>query len=205
MKSTTMTESWSSIHLRDDRHLLYGPRLGRAYLLPQSRFLDPAFIRLAGLRGACYQEVLPDPVQGIARTLEHSHLAPVEKAPMSRVLGYRCLHLSRHVIPLRLMARMLRRLARLQPPLPPPDCPNTMLADALHAIERSLGAGDCYPRALMTMFLSIRLRRACTLVLGALTPTRKMHVWCVVDGVLPYEPLPEHYLYQPLWALQLKP
>lgn len=205
MKSATMTQSWSSIHLRDDRHLLYGPRIGRAYLLPPSRLTDPAFIRLAGLHEAHYQEVLPDPAQGIARTLENSHRAPVKAAPMSRVFGYRCLHFSRHLIPLRLMARILRSLALLKRPWRPPDCQNAALADALHAIEHRLGAGDCYPRALMTLYLSIRMQRACALALGALTPTRKMHVWCVVDGVLPYEPLPEHYLYQPLWVLQLTP
>lgn len=205
MKSATMTQSWSSIHLRNDRHLLYGPRIGRAYLLPPSRFMEPTFIRLAGLHDAHYLEVLPDPAQGIARTLENSHCAPLKPAPMSRVVGYRCLHFSRHLFPLRLMARILRRLALLQPPLPAPACAHAALADALHAVEHRLGAGDCYPRALMTLYLSIRLRRACTLALGALTPTRKMHVWCVVDGVLPYEPLPEHYLYQPLWMLQLGP
>ena len=44
-----------------------------------------------------------------------------------------------------------------------------------------------------------------TLIVGVLSPTRKMHAWCEVDGELPYEPMPEHYLYQPLWTLALTP
>jgi hypothetical protein len=47
--------------------------------------------------------------------------------------------------------------------------------------------------------------RGCVLAVGALAPTRKMHAWCSVDGVLPCEPLPEHYLYQVLWTSAVAP
>jgi sugar/nucleoside kinase (ribokinase family) len=75
----------------------------------------------------------------------------------------------------------------------------------VHAVEDASGAGDCYARALITAFMCLSARRACVLAVGVLAPTRKMHAWCCVEGDLPYEPSPEHYLYQPVWTLSLAP
>jgi hypothetical protein len=46
---------------------------------------------------------------------------------------------------------------------------------------------------------------ACSLLVGVLAPTRKTHAWCCINGVLPYEGAPEHYMYQPVWMLRLEP
>lgn len=71
----------------------------------------------------------------------------------------------------------------------------------VHGIEQSLGYSDCYPRALMTLYLCLSSRRDCDLTIGLLAPTRKMHAWCSSEGQLPYEALPEHYMYQPLMVM----
>jgi len=76
-----------------------------------------------------------------------------------------------------------------------------LLAD----LEHQLGLADCYPRALVTAYLCLLAGRRCTLTIGVLAPTRKMHAWCSVQASLPYEPLPEHYLYRPLWPNTLAP
>ncbi|MCC5869296.1 MAG: lasso peptide biosynthesis protein [Gammaproteobacteria bacterium] len=205
MESTATTQLWSSIHVSEDLNLLYGPRLGRFYLLPYARALDPGFVRIAGLHQARFCDALPDPAEQIGRTLEGSPTAPMAAAALIHVLAYRLLHVSRHVMPLRLMATLLRRISRLRRGSLPQYATHAALAEALYTLEFSMGSGDCYPRALMTAYFALKSGQACTITVGALTPTRKMHVWCVVDGVLPFEPLPEHYLYQPLWTLRLMP
>lgn len=73
------------------------------------------------------------------------------------------------------------------------------------AAERSFDRGDCYPRALATALLCLASGSPCTLAIGVLSPTRKMHAWCWTNDCLPFEPTPEHYLYQPVWALRLSP
>lgn len=115
------------------------------------------------------------------------------------------------MLPLRQAARLVRKLAIRErsrqrgrtAAQPPADVAG--LARSVHAVEHRAGFSDCYPRALMTAYLCLRAGRGCVLAVGALAPTRKMHAWCSVDGVLPYEPLPEHYLYQPLWTSALTP
>jgi hypothetical protein len=68
-----------------------------------------------------------------------------------------------------------------------------------------LGQSNCYPRAIVSATMAHREGMECQLTLGVLAPTRKMHLWCTVAGVLPYEPSPEHYLYQPLFGLTVLP
>ena len=72
-------------------------------------------------------------------------------------------------------------------------------------LEQKLGVADCYPRALVTAYLCLLAGHHCILTMGVLAPSRKMHVWCSAQGLLPYEPLPEHYLYRPLWSMTLSP
>ena len=57
----------------------------------------------------------------------------------------------------------------------------------------------------MTAVLALRSGWPADLTLGVLAPTRLMHIWCAVDGILPYEPSPEHYLYTPLVTARLTP
>ena len=75
----------------------------------------------------------------------------------------------------------------------------------VHGVESAIGLADCYPRALLTAWLSLSHGLRCELVVGTLAPTRKMHAWCSIHGQLPYEALPEHYLYQPLLIMSLTP
>ena len=79
------------------------------------------------------------------------------------------------------------------------------IGERLCAIELAARLSDCYPRALASVWLAARARLPCQLTLGVLSPTRKMHVWCTVDAVVPYEPKGEHYLYTPLFTLMLLP
>lgn len=203
MSKAAMAQAWSAIHVGDGRFLLYGPRFGRAYLRPRGETKDPGFLRLIGLEKADFHDALLDPADRIDTTLQNAAPGRSSPAPWRYVFGYRLLHHSRHVIPLRMAARALRRMAVIRRRRAP-GAP-IAIADTLYAVERAAGAGDCYPRALLTAYLALKSGQACTLIVGALTPTRKMHVWCVVDEAIPYEPSPEHYLYQPLWTLRLTP
>ena len=116
--------------------------------------------------------------------------------------AYQFLHRSRGFIPLARMARVLG--GDLGRPAGGATGPQS-IGEKLCAIERAASLSDCYPRALASAWLAARARLPCQLTLGVLSPTRKMHLWCTVNGVLPYEPKGEHYLYTPLFALTLLP
>lgn len=198
-------ESWCPIVVDDARCLLYGPRLGRFYLVSRDRVRDQAFLDVIGLRGHPAAS-LPDPVERIAFTANDLHAAEVSDKPKRQIAAYKVLHRSRHILPLRLAASLLRKLAT-RPHRPHCGASNDIagLARSVHRLESAAGFADCYPRALMTAYLALKARYRCVLTIGALAPTRKMHAWCSIDGVLPYEPTPEHYLYQPLWMRVLTP
>src|SRR5690606_35976430 len=129
-----------------------GPRLGRFYMVSPERATDRAFLDENGLRGEPAPS-LPDPAQRIAHTLIDLGAAHRDAAPRGLRAAYRLLHLSRHVVPLRLAGRMLaRRAAR--------EAPGTFhardvgaLARTIHAVEHALAFADCYPRALLTTYL----------------------------------------------------
>jgi hypothetical protein len=223
--SRARTESWSDVPVDADLTLVYGPRWARLYLLPPAEALAPAFVRVIGLHGAAYDRELADPVDRIHR--DRTHFTGTSAAPVPRwmVAVYQAFDASRRVVPLRVAARATRRLARMlrqtrrggDDAAHGPDATESSLAatgagvdlDAIartvHAVESRVRTPDCYSRALLTALLCLIAGRACTLLVGVLAPTRKMHAWCCVDSVLPYERLPEHYMYVPLWMLQLDP
>lgn len=198
-------EAWSPIYVGDNHYLIYGPRLGRSYLLPENVVTQPSFLQVAGLSRAHRYDALLDPAGRIARTLQNFGDGRGSDVSVRYVLGYRLLQTSRHAIPLRSTAKLIRTLAIYRQCRIKTNNLHAYIAECLHGIEGKLGTGDCYPRALMTAYLSLRSGQACRLTVGALAPTRKMHVWCSLEEVIPYEPAPEHYLYQPLWTLTLLP
>ena len=187
------------------RYLLYGPRLGRLYLLPEERAFDASLHSFLGLSATGMTARLDDPVQRIA--YDESGLQQYPRADINLAIGtaYRVVHWSRYWLPLHAAAALARRAASFRRWVPPSGTPDDLLniARQLRDVEFRLGVADCYPRALLTAYLCLLAGRDCILTIGVLTPTRKMHVWCSAEGVLPYEPLPEHYLYRPLWSKTL--
>lgn len=200
-----MREAWTSIEVDGQRKLLYGPRFGRLYLLPQGQSIDQPFTRIVGLKsGDCVRE-LADPVERIA--LQGSDLEAKSRSALPFVLpvAYRVLAASRYLLPFRAALAALPFVARCVRGSVPPGANAEDIGRLVAATEQRVGGGDCYPRALMTALLCIAARRSCTVAVGVLSPTRKMHAWCGIDQCLPYEPTPEHYLYQPLWTGCLSP
>jgi hypothetical protein len=166
---------------------------------------DPQFQRVIGLANVPRREALADPVERIVHDRTSLKDARSLRAPLSLRVAYRLMRASRSVLPLRAAARVVRTAAARRSRSGASDMTNEHIAALLHRIEGGMRGADCYPRALMTAFLCLSAGRACTLLVGVLAPTRKMHTWCCIGGELPYEPLPEHYLYRPLWALTLSP
>jgi hypothetical protein len=209
MPTSPVAESWSDVSVNADLTQVYGPRWARLYLLPPADALDPSFLRVIGLHGATHDRELADPVIRIHR--DRTHFTGTATVPVANwmVVAYRAFDASRHVVPLRVAARVTRRLARLlrrtrrgtDATSESPDL--DAIARTVHAVESRVRTPDCYPRALLTALHCLTAGFACTLLVGVLAPTRKMHAWCCVDGVLPYERLPEHYMYRPLWMLPL--
>jgi hypothetical protein len=223
--SRARTESWAGVPVDAGLMLVYGPRWARLYLLPPAEALAPPFLRVIGLHGAAHDRELADPVDRIHSDRTHFTGTPAAPVPAWTIALYQAFDGSRHVVPLRVAARATPRLARLLQRMRRtaddaghgPDTTESGLdptgagldldaiARTLHAVESRVRTPNCYPRALLTALLCLASGRACTLIVGVLAPTRKMHAWCCVDGVLPYEHLPEHYMYRPLWTLPLDP
>jgi hypothetical protein len=202
-----VNETWTAIAVDESGTFVYGPRLGRLYLLPAEQTQDVRFQRIVGLAGPDYQPALPDPVERIVHDRTGLTADGIDDAPLILRGAYLLFLRARRYVPLRATARVVMRSAwlwrRCAAPLTSPS--SSDIGRLVHLIEHRLGIADCYPRALTTAWLCLVAGRPCTLIVGVLAPTRKMHAWCEVDGELPYEPLPEHYLYQPLWTLALTP
>jgi hypothetical protein len=201
-----VSEAWAEIGIERQRTLLYSPRFGRLYLLPVADARDASFLRLIGLDGAHRTSALADPVARITHDRASLNGRERPAVPVGLRFAHWLMRVSRHVLPLRVTARLCRRWARVWGARGVArGASASEIGCLLSAIETRAGTGDCYARALLTIYLGVAAGRSCVLTVGVLAPTRKMHAWCSIDGELPYEPTPEHYLYQPVWSLALAP
>jgi hypothetical protein len=189
---------WSALPFDERRSLVYSPAWGRAYVLTAAQCADPALQRWLGLSVQNRLETLPDPADSVLRvgSVESSATDTFTPPPSRRdVALYRFLDRTRSLLPFGWMARRVARRATTR------SAPLHVDADAIGAlvqrVERAAGLGDCYPRALFTAHLCARAGLPFRLVIGALVPTRMLHAWCCVDGRVPYEPTPQHWIYQP--------
>jgi hypothetical protein len=190
---------WSRVFVGDGRCLVYGPAWGRLYLLPAAQSLDPVTQTIFGLRSFALDDGAGDPAAAIVHDRSSAGRTTLHPAATRRVtLLYRVLHRLRSVVPVWLAAVVVVWVARRSS-----RCSRSVseIGRIVHAVESLVGVAECYPRALLTCFLSVTSGHACELTVGVLAPTRKMHAWCTTGGQLPYEALPEHYLYRPLMIL----
>jgi hypothetical protein len=194
---------WARAYVDEDRCLVYGPRLGRLYLLSTADSHAEPMQRVLGLHRFTHDDGLADPADRVLH--DRSSLSRFEPRPAPRRfrLFYRLLHHSRRVAPLALMARLVTAAGRRGAGRDQIDL--TDIARTIHAVEQDTGLADCYPRALLTLYLCLRTGRACQLSIGSLAPTRMMHAWCSTEGQLPYEAMPEHYMYRPVLMLRFSP
>jgi hypothetical protein len=194
---------WARACVDEERCLVYGPRLGRLYLLSTADSHAEPMQRVLGLHRFTHDDGLADPADRVLH--DRSSLSRFEPRPAPRRfrLFYRLLHHSRRVAPLALMARLVTAAGRRGAGRDQIDL--TDIARTIHAVEQDTGLADCYPRALLTLYLCLRTGRACQLSIGSLAPTRMMHAWCSTEGQLPYEAMPEHYMYRPVLMLRFSP
>lgn len=195
--------AWAPVPADAGRCFVYGPRLGRLYLLRADEAADPVLLRALGLAGWEPRPALTDPVVAVVAQRGSDTADPAETAPRHLRTLYRLLHLSRHLVPFPAAAHLVSRALRRRAPASALDL--TQIARLLHGTEQATGLSDCYPRALLTAALASASGHAWDLLIGCLAPTRKMHAWCSVGGQLPYEAAAEHYLYQPLIRLSHAP
>lgn len=192
---------WAPVAADAHRCFVYSPRIGRLYLVTIEQLEDAVFRRILGLSDRDRRDGLEDPAKCIVFNAASFSRGNVRSPPSSLALLYRSFNASRRLVPFSAMANLaalnasrFRRSRRAE------VWRVAQLGRVIYQVERNAGVADCYPRALLTLHLSILRGLACTLVVGVLAPTRKMHAWCVVEQQIPYEALPEHYLYQPLWV-----
>lgn len=195
--------SWSPVDIDGKRCLVYGPRLGRVYLLEPKQVADHRLQALLGLGPLTARDSLPDPAAGVVHDLSGLNASHVMPAPGRLQSAYKLLRRSRGVIPFVSMAAVLARVASWRPSTPRRTV--SEIGRLVHAVEQTVRCADCYPRALLTCYLCLTSGHSCKLAIGTLAPTRKLHAWCSTGGLLPYEPSPEHYLYRPLLVIALSP
>ncbi|WP_405495767.1 lasso peptide biosynthesis B2 protein [Nocardia sp. NBC_00511] len=173
--------------------IVHGPRFGSTYRMPRGLATGSLLPLLLGLRASEYRDPLVDPA---------SRIALVGCAETTASVGwfirflYLLFHRHRTLLSISRAMRLSRWMARVgskHPAWGPEDVGNAVMA-----VEQSLGTSDCYPRALITSFLCMTVPLDCEVAVGILSPTTKMHAWCSVDGVVPYEPRSEHWIYSPL-------
>lgn len=206
----TIDGRWTEIVADDRRSLLYGPRTGRLYLLERRAAEDANLRKVLGLARLTFDGDLEDPATAVAHDTASFGGAAPPRPPVALRAAYRLLDGTRSLLPLGLAARLVaasaaRRSRRTRANGVPRGSTVDAIAHAIHALERHVGYADCYPRALLTAFLALSAGSVCRLAVGVLAPTRKMHAWCSIDGQLPYEALPEHYMYRPLLVVSLRP
>lgn len=201
---------WTRILVDDRRSLLYGPGTGRLYLLGRRETDDPRLRKVLGLGRSTFDSGLEDPAATVAHNAASLFGAASPPVPASLRAAYRLIDRTRSVLPFGHAVRLAAAAARRRSRRGGPGANGVIdridaIARAIHAVERDVGHADCYPRALLTAYLALSARAACRIAIGVLAPTRKMHAWCAVGGVVPYEPAPEHYLYRPLVVISLDP
>lgn len=197
---------WTSIDVDGARSLIYGPRTGRLYLLRHAESADRRLQHVLGLAAMKFEDSLEDPATSVAHAGQPLNaLSGSDRAGKLAGASYRLLDRSRHVMPFLVATRAVGAMAarRRRRSDAPPACEARVLGVRIQELERAAGRSDCYPRALATAYLALSRGLACRLAVGVLAPTRKMHAWCSVEGAVPYEPTPEHHLYQPLIVLTL--
>lgn len=189
---------WSRICV-DNKCFIYGPRLGALYLLPNGRGNDRLLFNFLGLQRFCLQNDLIDPTLYIVHDLTVLNESKQDIFRVSNILCsiYRFIHWSRHIVPFPMMLNILTKIfyifrnpRQVRSPFE--------IGKILHAIENKIGTHDCYPRAIITACLCAQNSLSWDVTIGILSPTRMMHAWCSTNGALPYEPFPEHHMYQPL-------
>lgn len=180
------------------------------YVLPGEQLSDQRLLAILGLGGLGRRPELADPAARIVHDRVSLRDDVPPRPPFSLRLGYRIARRARGVVPLALAVAVIQWLARrhltgrhLTGRNSRPDLASVAeIGRMVHGVELAVGIEECYPRALLTCYLCLRGGRACDLTVGALSPTQMMHIWCATDGLLPYEALPEHFMYQPLVTLR---
>lgn len=187
---------WSRICI-NNKCFFYGPRLGALYFLPTEQSSEKLLLRVLGLRTFYFTDELSDPACYVLHDL--TELKKNRASPVSGIwcFIYQFIHLSRHIIPFNIMLNGMTKIASIMRSVNQTYSPSE-IGQILHAIEQRTGYQNCYPRSIITACLCTQSRLSWDVTIGILSPTRMMHAWCSTNGILPFEPSPEHYMYQPL-------
>jgi len=194
-------EHWARVFVDERKFFAYGPRLGRLYLFDDQQDLDDSLQGVLGLGDVSVCREIRDSAESILHDQPSLKTIPLKTPPVMLRMAYRFMHYSRHFISFRFLLSLTAWFARargkdLQLEL-------MQIGKLERDIENLVGLADCYPRALMMCYLCLRCGYNCEVFIGILAPTKMLHAWCVVNGEIPYEAMPEHYMYQPLVCWQL--
>ena len=200
---------WTRIVVDDHRDFVYGALTGRLYLLKRADAADPRLHAVLGLGRMTFDGNLEDPAGSVAHDSASLSGTAAPPSPRAWRAAYRLVDRTRSVMPFAMAARLAAAAAARKRSRGAPAEHRSgservdAIARAIHVLERDVGYADCYPRALLTAYVALAAGIACRLAIGVLAPTRKMHAWCSIDGVVPYEPMREHFLYRPLLVMAL--
>ena len=158
---------------------------------------DPStqLLELAGLHSVSRRSEIFDPALRVQLDFDQAIQFELEKPCIYLRLLWKSLSIARWLMPLSMIVAVLSRTPRCG------GSTNSSLHDIgirIHGLELVLGKTNCFVRSLVTAFVLLRQNQPCCIVMGAILPSDKLHMWCVSDGAIPYEPDSEHFLYKPL-------
>jgi hypothetical protein len=194
--------AWTRSVEEASRVFLFSPRFNRIYLLQSSLAANGLCTSLLGLPESRVVEALADPAATVAvsgRFEKPAQPVPHEALPdAGRLLPalYLFIHrfrflasLARTIACITLLRKLRREARRIE---------IGEIGRIVQSVEVRAGVSDCYPRAIITAWLCSQAGLGCKITVGILAPTKLLHAWCSVDGVIPYEPVQRHWLFRPL-------
>jgi integrase len=151
-----MDEAWADVSVDAERTLVYGPRLGRLYLLSQREIDDRHLQWVIGLWGRTRVEAIQDPAARVVHDVFDLQEAATQVRRHRKLqLLYFVFRSLRGLLPLRLAARLVRRFAAISRTLKKSALTHSEIGRLVYAVERYASAPDCYPRALLTAYLAL--------------------------------------------------
>jgi hypothetical protein len=196
---------WTPVSSGDGRFFVYSARFGSTHLVTSDVESSAVFRHTLGLSRTSRRDSLSDPAGSVR--LSGAFEKPLQLPPGAasgqprkpgRLLPrlYLLFHRHRVIFSIPRAIGLCKLLLWLRGRRDAQSLAD--IGELVKTIEDQVGISDCYPRALLTAYLCLAAQRPSQIVVGILAPTTRLHAWCCVHGIIPYEPVDRNWWYQPL-------
>lgn len=201
-----MTEAqWTPVSAGDGRFFVYSTRFGSTHLVTTEVASSAIFRHALGLSQTARRDSLTDPATAVrlSGAFEKPLQLPsgacnAQPRKLGRLLPrlYLLFHRHRVIFSIPRAIKLCKLLLWLRGHSDAQSVAG--IGELVKTIEDRVGISDCYPRALLTAYLCLAAQQRSHIVVGILAPTTRLHAWCCVRGIIPYEPVDHNWWYKPL-------